>query len=116
MTNLNSLRDTALRIATEHGFNESTIAEDFALIHSEVSEALEDHRAGEPVAKVWYEEKIQAYFADGTPMLDVNGKPIKVRFTWSRITASSAHWEQAFSPDGGTTWETNWRMDLARVE
>jgi hypothetical protein len=45
-----------------------------------------------------------------------NGKPIKVRFTWSRITANSAHWEQAFSPDGGKTWETNWRMDLTRAQ
>src|SRR5579863_5223610 len=44
------------------------------------------------------------------------GKPIKVRFTWSRITPSSAHWEQAFSPDGGRSWETNWKMDLTRVE
>ena len=45
-----------------------------------------------------------------------NGKPIKVRFTWSKITASSAHWEQAFSADGGKTWETNWRMDFTRVQ
>ncbi|HEY2068794.1 MAG TPA: hypothetical protein VGG48_04505 [Rhizomicrobium sp.] len=44
-----------------------------------------------------------------------NGKPIVVRFTWSRITATSAHWEQAFSPDGGKSWETNWVMDLTRV-
>ena len=44
------------------------------------------------------------------------GKPIKVRFTWSRITPNSAHWEQAFSPDGGKSWETNWKMDLTRVE
>lgn len=44
------------------------------------------------------------------------GKPIKVRFIWSHITASSAHWEQAFSPDGGTSWETNWRMELTRMQ
>ncbi|HEY3779345.1 MAG TPA: hypothetical protein VGL35_14935 [Rhizomicrobium sp.] len=45
-----------------------------------------------------------------------NGKPIKVRFVWSRITPNSAHWEQAFSPDGGKDWETNWRMDFTRVQ
>jgi hypothetical protein len=45
-----------------------------------------------------------------------NGKPITVRFTWSHITANSAHWEQAFSPDGGKSWEVNWRMDLTRVQ
>ena len=43
------------------------------------------------------------------------GKPIKVRFVWSRITSNSAHWEQAFSADGGRTWETNWRMDFVRA-
>jgi len=44
-----------------------------------------------------------------------NGKPIVVRYTWSRITPTTCHWEQAFSPDGGKTWETNWVMDLTRV-
>jgi hypothetical protein len=45
-----------------------------------------------------------------------NGKPILVRFIWSKITKNSAHWEQAFSPDNGKTWEVNWRMDFTRVE
>jgi hypothetical protein len=45
-----------------------------------------------------------------------NGKPIRVRYIWSAITHNSAHWEQAFSPDGGKTWETNWVMDLTRVQ
>lgn len=45
-----------------------------------------------------------------------NGKPIKVRFIWSRITPDSAHWEQAFSPDGGKTWEINWQMQFTRVK
>jgi hypothetical protein len=44
------------------------------------------------------------------------GKRIKVRYIWSRITPTSAHWEQAFSPDDGKTWETNWRMDFTRTE
>jgi hypothetical protein len=44
-----------------------------------------------------------------------DGKPIVVRYEWSKITANSAHWEQAFSPDGGATWETNWRMDFTRA-
>lgn len=43
------------------------------------------------------------------------GTPVKARFRWSRITATSAHWEQAFSTDGGATWETNWRMDFTRT-
>lgn len=45
----------------------------------------------------------------------LRGKPIKVRLTWSHITPTSAHWEQAFSPDGGKTWETNWISDFKRT-
>jgi len=56
-------------------------------------------------------------FADGVGTFlceDVfEGRPIQVRFLWSRITEKSARWEQAFSPDGGKTWETNWIMDFA---
>jgi hypothetical protein len=33
----------------------------------------------------------------------------------SKITPNSAQWEQAFSEDGGKTWETNWIMELERV-
>jgi hypothetical protein len=45
-----------------------------------------------------------------------NGKTVLCRYTWSKITKNSAHWEQAFSPDGGKTWEVNWRMDFTRVQ
>jgi hypothetical protein len=62
---------------------------------------------------------VRGGFADGVGTFvgdDVlNGRPIKVRFRWSRITPVSAQWDQAFSPDGGATWETNWVMDLTRV-
>jgi hypothetical protein len=43
------------------------------------------------------------------------GTPVRVRYIWSRITPSSARWEQAFSVDGEQTWETNWIMDLTRT-
>jgi hypothetical protein len=37
-----------------------------------------------------------------------NGRAILVRFVISDITAMSCHFEQAFSDDGGQTWEVNW--------
>jgi hypothetical protein len=44
-----------------------------------------------------------------------NGRAIRVRFIWSRITSEAARWEQAFSADEGNSWETNWYMDFTRV-
>lgn len=41
------------------------------------------------------------------------GRAVWVRFLW---WSSTAHFEQAFSHDGGKTWETNWITDQARVE
>jgi len=46
-----------------------------------------------------------------------DGKPITVRYIWT-VTPDdpkvAAHWEQAFSADGGKTWETNFMNDLLR--
>lgn len=43
------------------------------------------------------------------------GKPIKVRAIWDRITPASCRWHQAVSRDGGATWEENWLMDWTRA-
>lgn len=40
------------------------------------------------------------------------GRPIRVRFTWSDVTTRTPRWEQAFSADGGKRWETNWVMEF----
>ncbi|MQR02513.1 hypothetical protein [Glaciimonas soli] len=45
-----------------------------------------------------------------------NDKTILVRYVWSNITANSAHFEQAFSADGGKSWEVNWVTDQKRVQ
>jgi hypothetical protein len=37
-----------------------------------------------------------------------NGRAILVRNVWSDITSISCRFEQAFSDDGGKTWEVNW--------
>jgi hypothetical protein len=44
------------------------------------------------------------------------GRPIDVRFTWSRVTTPTPRWEQAFSADGGETWEVNWVMEFTRAD
>jgi len=44
-----------------------------------------------------------------------DGKPISVRYVWAEITATTATWDQAFSADGGTTWETNWIAGFSRT-
>src|SRR5437867_82777 len=38
----------------------------------------------------------------------LNGRAIYVRFVISCITPNSCRFEQAFSDDGGKTWEVNW--------
>jgi hypothetical protein len=65
----------------------------------------------DPPVRGGFRDGIGTFVGDDT----LNGRPIKVRFLWSRITANSAHWEQAFSADGGVTWETNWVMDFTRL-
>jgi hypothetical protein len=43
---------------------------------------------------------------------ELRGQAIRVRFVWSRVTTPTPRWEQAFSDDGGATWETNWVMEF----
>jgi hypothetical protein len=41
-------------------------------------------------------------------MEDLDGRAILVRFVISEVTADSARFEQAYSDEGGRSWETNW--------
>jgi hypothetical protein len=45
----------------------------------------------------------------------LDGRAILVRFVISDITATSCHFEQAYSADGGKTWEVNWIATDTRV-
>ncbi len=57
-----------------------------------------------------FENGIGTFLANDT----LDGNPIMVRFRWSIPTPDAPRWEQAFSPDGGNTWETNWIMEFTR--
>ncbi|MFC3552339.1 NIPSNAP family protein [Lysobacter cavernae] len=48
--------------------------------------------------------------------LEHEGRPVLARFTWDAIGANAAHWQQAFSLDGGRSWETNWHMWFRRLD
>jgi hypothetical protein len=44
---------------------------------------------------------------------DDNGRPIKVRFVWTKDDHDHARWEQSFSYDD-RTWERNWYAEFTR--
>lgn len=75
----------------------------------------------------WADDRIRTFlppmvgrFEDGTGTFfgdDVcNGTPVQVVFHWTHDEAETAHWDQAFSADGGATWELNWEMFLSRID
>jgi hypothetical protein len=68
------------------------------------------HGPLDPPVQGRFDRGAATFYGDET----VNGKPVRVRFIWSQITATSARWEQAYSSDAGTTWETNWIMEFRR--
>ena len=46
----------------------------------------------------------------------IGDQHIFTRYIWTPLTATTCRWEQAFSVDGGKTWETNWITDHIRIE
>jgi hypothetical protein len=67
--------------------------------------------AGEPVRGTFV-KGVGTFYGDDLH----DSRPVRVRFIWSGITATTARWEQAYSADGGRTWETNWTMSFRRSE
>ncbi|NMM76495.1 DUF1579 domain-containing protein [Acidovorax sp. SRB_14] len=58
-----------------------------------------------------FNEQIGTFYAEDV----LNGTPIRVRFIWWTRDPQNPRWEQAFSEDGGATWETNWTMEFSRA-
>lgn len=79
---------------------------------------------------VWWVDSRQPHLPMDPPMLgrfengvgtfysdtEMDGKPARVRFIWSGISATTAHWQQAYSFDGGKTWHANWEMSFQRTD
>jgi len=42
------------------------------------------------------------------------GRVVLVRYVWRSLSPKTARMEQAFSADGGKTWEVNWICNLSR--
>lgn len=70
-------------------------------------------RPGELDPPVWGSFAGEEGVFEGADVLD--GRPVRVRFTWSRVDTPTPRWEQAFSDDEGRTWESNWVMEFARA-
>lgn len=81
----------------------------------------------ERVWRIWWASKVSGgqldvpvvgRFADGTGTFECDdvweGTPIRVRYVWSRTRTEHPRWEQAFSTDGGRTWEVNWTAEFRR--
>ena len=64
----------------------------------------------EPPVVGTFENGVGTFFGD--TLLD--GKPIKMRYIWDMPEAGVPRWQQAFSGDGGASWETNWYMEFRR--
>lgn len=63
----------------------------------------------EPIVGTFHGEKGE-FFGNA----DVRGRTLRCRLIWIRADTRSPRCEQAFSEDGGRTWETKWIMTLTR--
>ncbi|MCW3846568.1 DUF1579 domain-containing protein [Sphingomonas sp. LB-2] len=58
-----------------------------------------------------FEGGVGTFLADDV----LDGRPIRIRLLWLATDTDTPRWEQAFSADGGQSWETNWTMDFMRA-
>jgi hypothetical protein len=59
-----------------------------------------------------FENGVGTFVSDDT--MD-DGKTMRVKGVWDRITPDAHRWWQSFSVDGGKTWKDTWFMDWVRA-
>ncbi|MBA3678409.1 MAG: DUF1579 domain-containing protein [Sphingosinicella sp.] len=69
------------------------------------------HGAMDPPVTGQFVNGVGTFYAEGI----YDGKMMRTRFIWSRITLTTAQWEQAYSYDKGNSWKTNWVMQFERA-
>jgi len=74
-------------------------------------DSRDPHGPLDPPVKGHFENGVGTFYSDYT----ADGKPMRVRYVWSHLTATSARWEQALSSDEGKSWDTNWTMEFERT-
>ena len=78
---------------------------------SQTFASIEDGKLEEPMIGEFKDGRGEFYSQE-----TFKGRSVRVRFVWSEIAPDSHHVEQAFSADGGKTWEPNFIADLTRVK
>jgi hypothetical protein len=109
------------------GIVETYLAPTFPGRHSYEGLALALYETGVDVWRIWWASTAQpgyvdvpvaGRFASGLGRFECNdvleGQPIVVRHDWTNRAVGVARWEQAFSFDGGGSWDTNWTMQFTR--
>jgi hypothetical protein len=65
-----------------------------------------------PVVGRWHDDENGTFECDD----EIDGVPLRVRYTWKKLSATSVFWEQAFSLDGGQTWDANWITEGTKID
>ncbi|MEO6799699.1 MAG: hypothetical protein ABI178_07170 [Rhodanobacter sp.] len=102
--NVLNLPDAAVRAAAFRSFNEKSQEWAIWWLDGRAPHSLEEPVIGN------FAGHIGTFFANATQ----NGRQVRVRFIWNANPDGNPQWKQAFSADGGDTWETNWVMEFLR--
>jgi hypothetical protein len=103
--NLLNLPSGPYRAATFRAFDVATARWSIWWLDARTPHALDTPVTGA------FSDGVGAFFAEDT----LGGRPIRVRFLWTETQTSQPEWAQAFSADGGASWETNWIMRFTRT-